>query len=159
MGCDIHMMAEKKDLDTDRWEPVVEAIFKADLYFPKDEISLWNTPYTYQPVENRNYELFSVLANVRNGYDTKPICEPRGFPDNIHQVTAWLLTEHHIAEHSLSWLTLDDIEAYDWKLPSRYNPGQTLEESCKHFLESCKVLRRIEKDDYCTVRLVFGFDN
>lgn len=31
---------------------------------------------------DRNYELFSILANVRNNGEIIPISEPRGFPKN-----------------------------------------------------------------------------
>lgn len=71
----------------------------------------------------RNYGLFAILADVRNGRGfagvkigepTKPIDEPRGVPEDA--------SPEYVAEvetwggdgHSHSWFTLAELMAYDW---------------------------------------------
>lgn len=77
---------------------------------------------------NRNYRLFSVLANVRNGTwseEIQPISGPRGWPKDISATSLaqrdeykgvledWTVldSEEH---HSRSWVTLRELVEYDW---------------------------------------------
>ena len=104
MGCDIHLHAER--YEGSRWH-----------YLP-------GCP---DPV--RNYRLFYVLDDVRNDYDLPTICPPKGIPEDISselkgaedfkssivtidedgdELSAWL------GEHSYSWLTLEELMAFDW---------------------------------------------
>lgn len=163
MGCDIHMIAEKRskyDDDKDGWVPMLTPMFKNRHYRPADAISDYNCPYTFQPFDDRNYELFSVLANVRNGYDIQPISNPRGYPMDMHDVTGWLLDGWDFVDHSPTWLSLEEVLAYDWSQPSAgYVPGGKLAESCKSFLENMKILEAYAKEENCEIRLVFGFDS
>ena len=96
MGCDIHMMAEirRRDKEQDKyeevWEKLDEPVFK-NPYYKKDGEYEWEQhEFTSEPYGNRNYKLFSFLADVRNGYgfagvDTgnriEPIADPRGNPE------------------------------------------------------------------------------
>jgi hypothetical protein len=83
-----------------------------------------------QPELDRNYRLFSVLANVRNGYgfagsDTgdriTPIAMPRGMPgDSTLEANA---KEWDCDGHSHSWLTLAEMLAYDWDAPAGNGRG------------------------------------
>lgn len=75
MGCDIHLMVEVRDKKLDQWKE----------YDIADEL-LKNI--------GRNYNLFSILANVRNGVgfansDTGnafiPIDNPRGVPNDASE--------------------------------------------------------------------------
>lgn len=70
--------------------------------------------------DSRNYVVFAVLANVRNGFGfagvpthepLKPIAEPRGLPDD-HTTGYGEDVEYEFGDHSFSWLTLDEIA--DW---------------------------------------------
>lgn len=74
-----------------------------------------------EPIEdNRNYSVFSVLANVRNGGNITPIADPRGLPeDNVHFETKYfgnnsLQAEADYGDHSQSYLYLSELLAYDW---------------------------------------------
>lgn len=79
--------------------------------------------------DNRNYDTFAILANVRNGRGFagvvtgdgfNVISEPRGLPDDISDTlkpdedgsrpdgAPWL------GDHSFSWLTYDEIVGFDW---------------------------------------------
>jgi hypothetical protein len=162
MGCDIHMIAERKSNyeSNSEWEPILDAIFKDRLYDVANEMSHWNAPYTFQPYTDRNYALFSVLANVRNGGGIKPIDEPRGYPDDMHNVSKWLLDGWDFADHSYTWLLLDEVLGYDWKQKSPYEgEPETLADICSDFINNMKTLETYAKSDNDTVRLVFGFDN
>jgi hypothetical protein len=163
MGCDIHSLAEKRSKYNDyskEWEPILEPLFKADYYSDKEPIGAWNTPYTLSPYERRNYEVFSVLSNTRNDRDIKPIDEPRGYPDDMHEVTKWYLENEDIIDHSPSWLTIDEILNYPWdKTKSEYYPGKTLADSASSLLENIETLKRYAEEENCDVRIVFGYDS
>jgi len=87
MGCDIHGYIEvKKDKG---WVPFEEL------------------------PSVRSYDLFAMLANVRNYNDIPPISEPRGVPDDVSQ-EIWEKIEADLDGHSHSWLSWKDIKAYDF---------------------------------------------
>lgn len=85
MGCDIHLYVEARENGV--W---VEK--KGDFY------------------DGRNYNLFSVLAGVRNRHEIIPICEPRGLPEDVSES----VREDECYDHSHSWLTLAELMAFDW---------------------------------------------
>lgn len=95
MGCDIHTHAEV--LTNGKW-------VKAGKSFPNryyregkpnqidDDGFEWNGKLTDQPYQGRNYDLFAMLADVRNGHGFagiktgegfNPICAPKGLPENV----------------------------------------------------------------------------
>lgn len=98
MGCDIHMIVEVKR--GGKWEHHEELI---GIY------------------DGRNYSLFAMLANVRNGSGFAgcdigdgfiPIDMPRGLPDNL---SAGLGPDSLIlGDHSFSWLLVQELLDYDW---------------------------------------------
>lgn len=113
MGCDIHMVAQFKN--GDEWQTAK---------WPNEYFGKWAdaSEETVEVYDGRNYDLFAMLASVRNGegfagIDTGngfvPISKPKGFPegfvliDGSHE-DAWM------GEHSFSWLSLAELEAYDW---------------------------------------------
>lgn len=97
MGCDIHAFAEVKT--NGKWK------------FNKS-INI-----------DRNYDLFSILANVRNGYGFAgvktgegfvPISEPKGVPCDASSKYLTKCLEWDGDGHSHSWLTLKEIKDFDW---------------------------------------------
>ena len=118
MGTDIHGVMQKKV--NGRWE---------------------DTPSEYN--EERHYQLFAVLADVRNGYgfagcqtgdEVRPIARPRGLPedfaveDDLHPITKlehmseWCQKYHEedeslevwMGDHSHSWLSGQEmLDAFD----------------------------------------------
>lgn len=78
---------------------------------------------------DRHYTVFGYLADVRNGSGfagcdlgdaVKPIAEPRGFPDyddGEMSDEAYLWFRHHGGDHTDTWLSLEEILAYDWDSP------------------------------------------
>lgn len=140
MGCDIHIYAEVKKNGI--WEKV-GAVFDDPYYDPERETSNWNHPKTDQPYEGRNYDLFAMLANVRNGYgfagcDTGigfiPIDMPRGLPRDVSLQVRLKSDDWGCDGHSHSWLLLSELLAYDWKGQITTKVGVVTKEQYKQFL-------------------------
>lgn len=97
MGCDIHPIAEVKENGV--WRLNTDEVFKNPYYRedekdkPKDEQWDWSlNQFDSTPSRSRNYDWFSILANVRNGYGFAGvptgqgfdvIKHPNGLPDDI----------------------------------------------------------------------------
>lgn len=81
-------------------------------------------PYrSLRPWDGRNYDLFAILADVRNGRGFagvktgegfEPIADPRGVPEDAHPETAEFMDSYGCDGHSHSWYTLAQLRAYDW---------------------------------------------
>lgn len=75
---------------------------------------------TSEPYGGRNYDLFAMLADVRNGgfrgepRRIEPIDEPRGIPDDASAEAREFLESYGVDGHSHSWFTLAELEAVDW---------------------------------------------
>lgn len=136
MGCDIHMWAEVKREGDEKWwavgrvfqnswhregEPSLQCRFGAgDTYSTND-------PLTDHPYDGRNYNLFGILANVRNGYgfagvDTGdafvPIAKPRGIPEDASDFYRWECD--HGMGHTPSWLSLHELVECDWSRTTKH---------------------------------------
>lgn len=115
MGCDIHAAIEYRN--GNRWH----ALLIPNKYFGRWEDEKKMTAKL--PI-NRDYDLFAILANVRNGHgfagvktgdgfdsitgtDTVPL---RGVPEDISEEAEAVLS----GEHSPTWVTLSEILAFDW---------------------------------------------
>lgn len=104
MGCDIHLYVEVRK--NGKWE-------SAD----KWQMSKWGGGYLNVEPEDQfysesNYELFAVLAGVRNRYGITPIADPRGLPVDINKQLADYASR--FLEHTPSWLTVRELMAHDW---------------------------------------------
>lgn len=110
MGTDIHMIAEfRKD---GVWQTILDDIF----------VEWEGTQFEAQtcvPYGDRSYNLFAILADVRNGTGFaglrtgekfNPISEPKGYPEDMCKYSEEFLSY----EHSASWLTLKEIFDFDW---------------------------------------------
>jgi hypothetical protein len=120
MGCDIHFYVERKVnglwVTADKWSP--------NPYSP----DVMKVDYKDEFYSGRNYDLFSILANVRNGYGFAgittgagftPISNPKGVPPDCcseyrKEVECW-----GNDGHSHSYLTLKEILSFDWTQKSR----------------------------------------
>jgi hypothetical protein len=113
MGADIHFFVEKKNKDgvwvsCDKW--------KRD----KEDGHIHAETEMYG---GRNYNLFAILANVRNGRGFagittgegfNPISMPRGLPDDVSPEVAEKSENWGRDGHSHSWLTVSELLAFDW---------------------------------------------
>jgi hypothetical protein len=92
------------------WDKDFEMWKKVGLKFES-----WIGGRTDQPYDGRNYELFGVLAGVREG--NMPMIDPdgpRGTPDDLsaelqHSVDRW-----GDDGHSHTWYTLKELKEFDW---------------------------------------------
>lgn len=118
MGCDIHMYVEKKK--DGKW-----AAARSELFVIEDEQYdiVPDIPYEQMIYTDRNYSLFAILANVRNGFgfagsDTGegfvPITMPKGLPDDVSEEVKKVSDEWGCDGHSHSWFTLEELLSYDW---------------------------------------------
>lgn len=114
MGCDIHMFVEYKT--------VVDGVEKwcCGDYFKKDR---YDNNYSVVPIyDGRNYALFSLLADVRNYGDNKPISEPKGLPEDCCQEIKDQYEYWYGDAHSTSYFTLKELIDYQNKqTPTKYS--------------------------------------
>jgi len=120
MGCDIHLYAEKRVdgawVSADTWTD--------DEYEPgRKKVAYSGRFYT-----GRNYDLFSILADVRNGVGFAgvktgdgfvPMADPRGLPSDCSDAVRAESDAWDADGHSHSSLTVAEIMAYDWTQTTR----------------------------------------
>lgn len=179
MGCDIHFFVERytsvpitsgpRDISEERnnklenilenSEPVYRWI-TADTWKLEREIYLnkksdyWSISYDNEYYGDRNYYLFSVLADVRN-YRSNiiPISEPRGIPEDASSAYKHIVDQWDSDGHSHSYFTLTELLNVDWE---EYNDGEY--NHCGSFLETIERMKKIDPNPD-NVRCVFFFDN
>jgi hypothetical protein len=104
----------------------------------------------------RNYELFAMLANVRNRYDIEPISQPRGIPGNVSPLLA---EELRWGGHSRSYHTVAQLLAYDWD--AVFDNDGTVESYAdaagRFYRETLPELQALDPEPN-NVRIVFWFD-
>lgn len=142
MGCDIHMIVQKRETPDAPWATVAVSyecnycggVGKREYpRWPGEQRDcLWcRGKGQLDRFHDRNYDLFGQLANVRNGRGFAgcdlgdgfiPISEPRGLPDGVAE---WPNgepgddedytheTRPWLGDHSHSWLLLSELLAYD----------------------------------------------
>jgi hypothetical protein len=120
MGCDIHLYVEKRNAEGN-WTAVDS--FKRDEPDEGESKGHLYVDYREQFYNGRNYNLFAILADVRNGRGFagiktgegfNPISEPRGVPDDASPEYAELVEQWGCDGHSHSHHTLRQILDYDW---------------------------------------------
>ena len=135
MGCDIHLYVEKKTADK-RWV----AIDGPNRWFGKyEDDKETRLDWLYY---DRNYDLFAILADVRNGYgvagiDTGdgfiPIAEPKGLPKDVSPDVKEISDDWDVDGHSHSWFTLSELLAYNWEQTTKHR-GWVNVEGFKEYL-------------------------
>lgn len=115
MGTDIHLYVERREpggrwITCDAWEKSTYA----------EENGRLLVPYAKHFYSGRNYDLFAILADVRNGHGFAgvktgqgfvPIAVPKGWPEDC---CAELKAVGEEIDHTPSWLTVAELMAYDW---------------------------------------------
>ncbi|EGC8556139.1 hypothetical protein [Listeria monocytogenes] len=131
MGCDIHLMVEVRDKKLDQWKE----------YDIADEL-LKNI--------GRNYNLFSILANVRNGVgfansDTGnafiPIDNPRGVPNDASEKYIAYVENWGLDGHSHSFLDLAELKKYDWRGQKNKHRGFMNQKDYAEYKRTGKITR------------------
>jgi hypothetical protein len=179
MGCDIHLFVEKKK-DDGSWDIVPAPPTKTSYRWVSPSSSVdgaWDTwegePRTLRGWFNgRNYALFGMLSDVRNGrgfagmttgYGFKPISDPLGVPDSASAEYKESVACYGEDGHSHSYILLADWAVYRdaandlttvW-----YGDKDTTPYSAhlEEFDEFIKELANYGTPD--NLRLVFYFDN
>lgn len=120
MGTDIHSMVEvyrhryarPGETVTGRWTPLGEEIFA----------SRWSKSRTESPLESRNYDMFALLAGVRNGVGfaglkrgdpIRPLSEPRGVPEDASFAWRAEVDSWDVDMHSHSYFTLAELIEFE----------------------------------------------
>ena len=114
MGCDIHLRVQHR---------AGVVWFYSEKQVP-DKYREGQTTHE-RWYDGRNYRLFAMLADVRNGVgfagvDTgnrfNPIAEQRGLPEGIDAYIGKTNDDYEFwfGDHSFSWLTLTELLEYDW---------------------------------------------
>lgn len=115
MGCDIHFYTEKRNVETGKWE------FVGDVTREGEGDEQWVSGTSLY--DGRSYNLFAILANVRNGRGFAgcktgegfmPISEPRGIPDDASPEYREIAERWDCDGHSHSFHTLRQLLDYDW---------------------------------------------
>lgn len=125
MGCDIHICVQRQESDG-AWREIVYQDTPYD--FEKRE-ALPGIPIAPPYFEGRNYDLFGLLANVRNGSgfagcttgEGWPSIAPgRGWPEGFNPEAVAPMPEYpeygprFMGDHSFTWVALEELEAFDW---------------------------------------------
>ncbi|MBC1403135.1 hypothetical protein HB904_17155 [Listeria booriae] len=106
MGCDIHVMVEKRSKENGEWETYCKGNEAFWLYLGDD------------------YNLFAIFADVRNGYgfagcDTGdgfiPIAGQRGVPADASDNYLEYVKKWRLSGHSHSYLTVAELQHFDWE--------------------------------------------
>jgi hypothetical protein len=164
MGTDIHLFVERRESAGEPWRPVV--VRALPCWSCKDATKAacrWCSGTGLEAgYGDRNYDLFAMLADVRNGHgfagvDTgdgfQPIAKPRGLPDDL---SAELLAAHRdddndesyddqrealgcgwVGDHSFSWLTLRELLAYDLTQTTKHR-GHVSPQQFREFVKDGK---------------------
>lgn len=168
MGCDIHLMAERKVYHYTDDKKEKGTWMNIDKWIFNEDAIRWQEPDSQKRAlmvvdrdsrfytGGRNYNLFCALAGVRKSqfYNNPPIISnPKGLPKDASKVVRAESRRWAGDGHSHSWVTLAEIKAFDW---SEY--GAT----CDSF--RINTVKKLEdaKDSYNTddeVRVIFWFDN
>lgn len=157
MGTDIHLWVEYKD-DEDKWvEPDREM---AERY----EFTL-----SYSA---RCYQIFAILANVRNTFDIIPISDLRGVPEDYKELEgykeylekvkkghwSWGIVDTGTKFDACSYHTLTQLKEYDWDSVERQVTWIKDEEFYKHFIPALEKLAHMHGGSD-NVRILFSFDS
>lgn len=121
MGCDIHVFTEEKlNYGNKKGEWFNCDHYKKNIYFGTDE---YEQEYQVIPIyDNRNYTLFSILANIRNYGNNEPISEPKGLPQDCCKEIREENERWGCDGHSHSYFTLKEL--IDWKNTHPYETHQ-----------------------------------
>lgn len=119
MGADIHIICEVKENGIWIVNPV--EIFPYEKWDSVDDKAVNNTYYSTEPESYRYYAWFSLLVGVRKSTNLPNIVPIRGVPEDA--TTDWKdYTRRWKGDlHSISYVTLEDFDAFDWSLTTPLN--------------------------------------
>lgn len=133
MGCDIHIVIQRQEADD--WK---EIAYQPTPYESIGQKAVDGFPMAPDLFTNRNYNLFGILADVRNGHGFAGITTGEGWP-SLAPGRGWpegfdaeRVAPHPqypkegprgMGEHSFTWISLDELKVFDWDGVSTTNYG------------------------------------
>lgn len=180
MGCDIHTFIERKALvyrDTKDGSPARTEWLDGNLYVKNsfyDSTDPENTEPEYcisRHLQERDYQLFAVLGNVRNYNDLPCITADRGMPYDASQALLDAYSKDEADAHSLSYITLRELR--DWynaekdnelknqllEKPQLYKLFEPWFDFIKNHVAYSYFIARYEESLWDHFRITFWFDN
>ena len=151
MGCDIHVCCEARwTIDGVKKWYSVDHYKKNKYYIDEDKCS--ETEWDIVPIfDDRNYILFSILADVRNYSNNKPICEPRGLPDDVSKTVKKEADDWGCDGHSHSWFTLKELLNYKLEHSKEHHSGYISEQQAKDWEKG------VTPDSWCQSTNISGY--
>jgi len=159
MGCDIHFYVEKRDTTVGGgvgpWYSPEQ--WQRPKWADDDEPQLDDVEYDESYCTGRNYDLFAILANVRNGSgfagcdlgsEKARIAEPRGLPDDVCDQIRAQYDQWDCDAHSASHFTLFELLSFAWTQTSQKRGYTTLAEFCRWYGFRLD-LRQEDPKEYC----------
>ena len=108
MGCDIHTYIEYRNVRKDKDTWICGDYFKLNSNYSNIE-DKYDIVHIY---DNRDYRLFSILADVRNYSGNMPISQPKGLPNDCCDFVNKEYEYDYGDSHSCSYFTLDELIKY-----------------------------------------------
>ena len=142
MGCDIHFYVEKKV--NEKWETADKWNKYDDDDYEEGDLTV---NYEDRFYHNRNYDLFAILADVRNGRGFAGICTgdgfipisaPKGLPDDICDQVKKEADRWEGDAHSHSHFLLSELISYDYKGQTTKHRGWVDSKNYRIFIEKGK---------------------
>ena len=171
MGADIHIYVEKR-MPSGNWACVRnlnESIHSEGLHLMYQDRSTSDGKFiAYWELRNRNYELFSALANVRGDGDGP---DPKGLPQDVSEYVDVEFQGWGMDAHSESWYSARDfvrvytnigVEVDEEKPLSPYVVSLITdggEDAVAKFLSEKASVYVPEEESVDLYRFVFWFDN
>jgi len=112
MGCDIHLFTERKISINNEQKWVNADNWKLNPYYEENNEDGESKYELNSAYGHRNYALFSILADVRNDSENKPIAEPKGLPEDISEVVKAESDKWDGDGHSHSFFTMKELYDY-----------------------------------------------
>jgi len=143
MGCDIHTHVETRK-DGHWYHHGWRTKHAVGEYSDGSTKYDWDALFDDPLFIGRNYDLFAILANVRNGYGFAgtptsggftPIDMPRGLPDDVTPEVKRESDGWGVDAHSHSWLLLDELLSFDYDGQTVKQYGVVGPEQYKKFKE------------------------
>jgi hypothetical protein len=125
MGCDIHLFTEMKR-DQGKWKNIDywQHNYFYDAEDPDSEREMDLIPI----YRGRDYDLFGILAGVRNEENPK-IDDPRGLPPDVCEITKKESDRWTSDGHSHSFFTLKELKDHLEKNPTMKRSGMVTKEA------------------------------
>lgn len=185
MGCDIHMYLEWRESAEAPWQlladpPCCGCYGTGKNRYGEEGQACWRCNgqkkepmrieeedgHSYRTggkiFSDRNYALFTILADVRNSWDYKPLIEDRGLPEDVTEVLKEVLADDADI-HSTSWMDADDltrvlIHGEHYFTHETSVKWSVTGEFVKYIVQGL-ITPLADKYGSKNVRVVFGFDN